>query len=71
MATRNQDYLFTSPPHDNLKYVICLEVAQDPKQHEDCGKLFCSDCIEKNGRKPCPSCKAMDPRYFKDKRGRY
>ena len=71
MVTRNQDYKFTSPPDDNLKCVICLKVAQYPKQHEDCGKFFCSECIEKNGRKPCPNCRAVNPRYFKDKRGRY
>ena len=69
MDIRKHDYKFVSPPDDNLKCVICLEVAQDPKQHEDCGKLFCSECIEKNGRKPCPNCRAVNSRYFKDKRG--
>ena len=69
MSTRNHDYKFVSPPDDNLKCFICLEVAQDPKQHEDCGKLFCSECIEKNGRKACPNCRAVNQAYFKDRRG--
>ena len=47
------DYKFLAEPDDGLKCLICHEVARDPKQHEDCGKLFCEKCIEKYGvRKP-------------------
>ncbi len=69
MASIKPTYDFITPPDNNLVCSICLEVAKDPKQHEDCGKLFCSECIEKNGRKPCPNCRAENPKYFKDKRG--
>ena len=63
-------YNFITEPDPNLKCVICLELASQPKQCEDCGKLFCSDCIEKNGRKPCPNCRTVNPKYFKDVRGK-
>ncbi len=69
MATVNRFDLFISPAPDNLKCVICLEVAKTPKQCEDCGKLFCSECIKRYGRKPCPNCKKENPNYFTDKRG--
>ncbi len=60
------DYKFFA---DNLKCLICHEVARDPKQHEDCGKLFCEKCIEKYGvRQPCPYCRKKKPLYFKDNR---
>ena len=59
-------YNFISEPNPNLKCTICLELASQPKQCEDCGKLFCSECIEKNGRKPCPNCRTDNPRYFND-----
>ena len=73
MASRSKeiDYIFITEPDDSLKCSICFEVARDPKQCEDCGKLFCSECIEKNGRKPCPNCRTVNPRYFKDIRGEY
>ena len=45
MATYN----FISEPDATLLCSICLELASQPKQCEDCGKLFCSECIEKNG----------------------
>ena len=60
------DYIFITEPDDSLKCSTCFEVARDPKQCEDCGKLFCSECIEKNGNKPCPNCRKENPRYFKD-----
>ncbi len=69
MATVNRFDLFISPPPDNLKCVICLEVAKTPKQCEDCGKLLCSECIKRYGRKPCPNCRKENPNYFTDKRG--
>ena len=57
-------YKFISEPDSNLKCAVCLELASQPKQCEDCGKLFCSECIEKNGRKHCLSCWTHNPRYF-------
>ncbi len=41
MATANRFDLFISPPPDNLKCVICLEVAKTPKQCEDCDPIVC------------------------------
>ena len=60
------EYNFVTEPDDSLKCLICLEVATNPSQHENCGKLFCSACIKKNGNRPCPNCKAVKPQYFKD-----
>ena len=67
MATRKCKYNFIGEPSDKVKCLICLEVAQDPVQHETCGKLFCRECIEKD--KPCPSCRAESSNYFTDTRG--
>ena len=69
MAARKYEYNFIGEPSDKLKCLICLDVAKDPKQHETCGKIFCSECIEKNKDKPCPSCRAKSPNYFTDTRG--
>ncbi len=68
MSSTPKTYKFFKEPGDNLKCAICLDLADTPKQHEDCGKLFCSDCIEKNGDKPCPVCRVKTPVYFLDKR---
>ena len=70
MATRKLEYNFIGEPSDKLKCLICLDVAKDPKQHETCGKIFCSECIEKNKDKRCPSCRAKSPNYFTDTRGK-
>ena len=66
MASKFKAYNFISEPDDCLLCSICLELASQPKQCEDCGKLFCSECIKKNGRKPCPNCRTNKPKYFKD-----
>ena len=71
MATNNRtggyDCNFLSEPDDAPKCLICLAVARDPRQHEECGKLFCSDCIEKYGTdKPCPNCKKIGTHFYKD-----
>ena len=47
-----------------------MELANQPKQCEDCGKLLCPNCVKKNGRKPCPNCRTVDQRYFKDVRSK-
>ena len=70
MASR--EYKFIREPDDVLKCAICLEVARDPHQHEECGKLFCKECIEKYGRdKPCPHCRTQGSQYFRDNRSKY
>ncbi len=68
-STAGYEYNFITEPDDDLKCLICHEVARDPKQHEACGKLFCEKCIEKYGMdKPCPYCRMEQPLYFKDNR---
>ncbi len=64
------DYKFLTEPDDALKCLICYAaVARDPKQHEDCGMLFCGKCLEKYGvRRHCPYCRMKQPLYFKDNR---
>ena len=69
MATRKCEYNFIGELSDKVKCLICLQVAEDPKQHETCGKIFCRECIEKNKDKPCPSCRAESSNYFTDTRG--
>ena len=60
-------YRFITEPDSALQCVICLDVAEDPRQHEDCGRLFCKECFEKYGRdKPCPNCRKEKPQYFVD-----
>ena len=73
MASRSRlsSYIFNTQPDDSLKCCICFDLASCPLQHEVCGKLFCSECIEKNGKKPCPMCREENPKYFKDKRGEH
>ena len=70
MASRKFVYKFVSEPDDSLKCSICLEVAVDPKQEEECGKLFCSECTEINGSKPCPTCRTVFPKFFRDKKSK-
>ena len=45
MASR--EYKFVSEPADVLKCAVCLEVAREPHQHEECGKLFCKECMHR------------------------
>ena len=68
-ATMSTEYKFLTEPSDWFKCSICFEIARDPKQHEGCGKIFCSECIEKCMNKPCPNCRGENPKYFTDKRG--
>ena len=63
----SSDHKFASEPDDAYSCVICLSVAKDPLQHEECGKLFCKECIEKYGRdKPCPHCRIQGSQYYRD-----
>ena len=62
---------FVSEILEDLKCSICLDVAEDPVQHEECGKLFCKECIEKYGRdKPCPNCKVVGAKFYGDRRSK-
>lgn len=65
-------YKFVGELDDELKCLICLDVAKDPLQHETCGKLFCEECIEKHGKeKPCPYCRQGQSHFYLDKRGKW
>ena len=65
-----REYKFVSEPNASLKCVICLDVARDPMQHEECGKLFCKECLEKYGKdKPCPNCRTGS-QYYRDNRSK-
>ena len=68
MASNNvSKYNFIEEPDSALECVICLDVADDPRQHEECGRLLCKECLEKYGRdKSCPK---EQPQYLKDNRG--
>ena len=70
MASR--EYKFVRELADVLKCGICLGVARDPHQHEECGKLFCKECIDKFGRdKCCPHCRTRGSQYFRDNKSKY
>ena len=61
---------FVSEP-DALKCLICLAVARDPWQHEECGRLFCEKCLNKHGKdNPCPNCRMEQPLYLEDTRSK-
>ena len=64
------DYNFIGEPDDDLKCLICLEVARDPWQHGECGRIFCEECLEEYGKdNVCPLC-SEQPQYFKDNRSK-
>ena len=65
-------YKFVGEPDDDLKCLLCLaKVAIDPLQHEKCGKLFCTKCIEEHGKQePCPNCKESGL-YYVDNRSKW
>ncbi len=71
MAGYKYRYSFVDEPDTSLICAICLDVAKDPKQHEDCGKIFCSFCIDSNHKEnssgTCPCCRGEKPNYFLDK----
>ena len=52
-------YQFVSEPDVELMCPICFEVAEEPWQHGECGRLFCEKCLNKPlGRnKLCPNCR--------------
>jgi hypothetical protein len=64
------NFTFINMPKD-LKCVICLSVAEDPLQHEECGQLFCNKCIERYGKdKVCPHC-MTEGLFFTDKKSKF
>ena len=64
-------YNFIHEPDDGLKCVICLDVAKDPLQHAECGRLFCGECIAKYGKeKPCAHCRTQGSEFYPDKRSK-
>ena len=70
-STKHYDYKFITEP-DDLKCLICMSVAKDPRQHGKCGRLFCKECIDKYGEgNPCPNCRMKKPQYFEDARSKY
>lgn len=65
------EYNYISEPDPGLQCPICLDVAKDPLQHEECGKLFCKECMEKHGNdKPCPHCKTEGSMFYQDKKSK-
>ena len=64
-------YKFVSEPEDDLLCLVCLEVAEEPWQHADCGRLLCKKCLDTLGKdKPCPNCREEEPQYFNDSRSK-
>ena len=69
--TPQAKYKFVSEPEDDLLCLICLEVAEEPWQHVQCGRLLCKECLDQLGHEnPCPKCKKAMPQFFQDKRSK-
>lgn len=71
MAAKESKYSFLDPPNESLFCGLCFDIASQPKQCKNCGKLFCNECIEKNGQKPCPNCRTREFGYSQDVRSKY
>lgn len=66
-AVHHYKYKLITPSSDSLHCPVCLDVADDPWQHDMCGKVFCRKCIEQYGKKkPCAHCRGEQPLYFED-----
>ncbi len=67
------DLNWLEEPPDDLKCLICLEVAKDPYQHGGslCGKVFCNGCITEyqKHKTTCPNCR-KDLSLFQDARSK-
>ena len=72
-SSSESDYKFVGEPAHDLRCLICLaQVAQDPLQHEKCGKLFCKECIERYGKdKPCPNCRTSGSQFYLDNKSKW
>ncbi len=65
------DSKFVQPPPDDLICLICTFVAKDPQQLTCCGKIFCTDCLDKLGAaQSCPHCREDVWESFEDKRSK-
>ena len=64
-------YNFLFQPEEELICVICVEVAEEPWQHADCGRLLCSNCLRTLGDNPCPYCEKQKPLFFPDNQGKF
>ena len=65
-------YQYVADPGSGLQCVICLDVAEDPWQHGQCGRLFCFECLTRYWwDKPCPNCRREFPQYFEDNKSEY
>ena len=42
-------YQYVAEPGSGLQCVICLDVAEDPWQHGQCGRLLCCQCLRRYG----------------------
>ncbi len=70
-VTVGYKYRYVSEPDDALKCLICLEVAEEPWQHSQCGRLFCKACLNVHGREnTCPNCRMQNPQYFEDNKSK-
>ena len=66
-STSENSYKLLSEPDDAHKCPICLDIAEEPWQHGECGRLFCKESLDKYGKdKCCPFCKTKQPQYFQD-----
>ena len=71
-AKLGSQYWFVVEPDAELKCAICQCVPVDSFQHEECGKLFCKECIEKHEKdEPCPHCKMQGSQYHQDHNSEY
>ena len=70
-ATGNDCEFVKKPPNEiQADCPICLLVLREPLQLECCGSACCETCIKKvlNERGSCPTCNALRPNTFRDKR---
>ena len=53
-----RDYQFVEEPPRGLRCVICQDIARQPQQHGECGKLFCMSCLNQHTQSSakCPNC---------------
>ena len=60
-----REYLLLDELDDSLMCPIFHDVAINPVQEQNCGKLFCSDYKHKLDKKTCSFCRES-PIYFED-----
>jgi len=67
MAGYKYEYSFLSEIPDSLLCLVCLDVAKEAYQHEECGRVFCKSCYDRFTDTRCPNCKISSGAYFADK----